>query len=226
MDKNIKAVSFSIYGSNPKYTEGLLQNIPLAQIFYPEWKIFIYFDETVPDNILKKLKIHENVILKDMTHTNIPGMFWRFLINDENNIKLFIIRDADSRISLRESIVVHEWIKSNKNLHIMRDHPHHNFKILGGMWGMRVKSHFSMKTLISNYLKSKNTKFSVDSRGIDQDFLKDVVYKMNFFSKMVHAEFHRFEFFANHFPVERINQHFVGEIFDENNLRTDHYKLL
>ena len=48
-----------------------------------------------------------------------------------------ISRDADSRLSLREKEAVEKWINSDKDFHIMRDHPHHYYPILGGTWGFK-----------------------------------------------------------------------------------------
>lgn len=220
-----KVISFSIYGDNPKYTTGLINNVLLAEYFYPGWNIYIYFNNTVPTKILNELSSNKLVKLFDMSNSNIPGMFWRFLVHDEENVELFIVRDSDSRLSLRESIAVHNWISSNKKLHIMRDHPHHTFKILGGMWGMRV-SDIIMSELVIEYLKNIGEVFSYDMREIDQSFLKDIIYKKYWYSSMIHAEYNRYEFWSKKFPVERVFSHFVGEIFDESDVRTDHYKLL
>ena len=71
-----------------------------------------------------------------MTELEIPGMFWRFQPNDDKEVERFIVRDSDSRITEREKIAVEEWEKEDKVLHIMRDHPHHNFHILAGMFGI------------------------------------------------------------------------------------------
>lgn len=54
-----------------------------------------------------------------MTNEKLPGMFWRFLPYDDFEIELFIVRDLDSRISIREAVADFEWANSTKNLHIM-----------------------------------------------------------------------------------------------------------
>jgi hypothetical protein len=45
-------------------------------------------------------------------------------------------RDSDSQIVPREEDAVHEWLKSDKIFHVMRDHPAHCLFgfILGGMY--------------------------------------------------------------------------------------------
>ena len=42
MDNNLKVISFSLYGDNPKYTTGLINNVLLAEYFYPGWNIYIF----------------------------------------------------------------------------------------------------------------------------------------------------------------------------------------
>ena len=65
-----------------------------------------------------------------MTDSKIPGMFWRFLALNDPLVDIFIVRDTDSRINIREERAVNEWLESDKLLHVMRDHPHHFYKIL------------------------------------------------------------------------------------------------
>jgi hypothetical protein len=227
MENNLikKAVSFSLYGNNPKYTKGLLNNIPLVSTFYPGWKIFVYYNNTVPNDIIDELSNTHHVKLINMSESILPGMFWRFLVNDDDEVDLFIVRDADSRVSLRESIAVHSWLQSGKKLHIMRDHPHHTFKILGGMWGLRVTNK-NIEKLIINYLGNNNYSQQVGVREIDQNFLRDTIYKKYYFSSLIHAEYNKYEFFSKKFPVDRYDSYFVGEIYDENDKRTSHFNLL
>ena len=51
---------------------------------------------------------------------------------------MFVSRDLDSRLSERENAAVQEWLKSNKSIHVMRDHIKHDFTILGGLWGTKL----------------------------------------------------------------------------------------
>ena len=130
-----KTISFSLYGNNKKYTIGALKNIPLCKKYYPEWNIRFYYDNTVPKNIINELKKNSEII--DMTTSNLFGMYWRFLILNDPNVDIFIVRDTDSRINKREADAVNEWIKSDKIMHNIRDHPHHYYKVMGGLWGFK-----------------------------------------------------------------------------------------
>ena len=50
-------------------------------------------------------------------------------------VRMFMIRDADNGLSEREKFAVEEWIASKKDFHGMRDHPYHNYEVMGCAWG-------------------------------------------------------------------------------------------
>ena len=47
-------------------------------------------------------------------------------------------RDLDSRFSNREQVAVDDWLKSDKTIHVMRDHPLHDLSMFGGLWGTKL----------------------------------------------------------------------------------------
>ena len=50
-------------------------------------------------------------------------------------VDVFASRDIDSRFSFRESSAVKEWReKSEKPIHVMRDHLRHQMVMLAGAW--------------------------------------------------------------------------------------------
>lgn len=64
----------------------------------------------------------------------------RFLPAGESGIDAVIIRDADSRINLREAAAVAEWLAApSAKYHVMHESMHNvEFgEIMGGMWGCR-----------------------------------------------------------------------------------------
>jgi hypothetical protein len=135
------------------------------------------------------------------------GMFWRFECASETNIDVMISRDTDSRLNSRESNAVNQWLKSNKDFHIMRDHPYHNTEILGGMWGVRNGLLSDIKDDIKKYVKG-------DFWQVDQNFLKEIVYP-----KVKNNTFVNDEFFEKKpFPTNRKNKYFVGQAFNEKNI--------
>lgn len=240
----MKLISFSLYGNDPKYTHGLITNAKIKQEknIYKNWDIIVYHDNTVPEGVLDLLKYYD-VILKNVDGCGILPASWRFLAHDEPNVEIFVCRDADSRISERDEYAVADWAKSNKILHIMRDHPHHGYKILGGMWGMRTKhqdgtSVFqnSFNDLILSYQGSKKyTNIRSEWFMSDMNFLRDIVYSAlgKPETSLIHAAkdyMHKVrwqnEDWAIDFPTPiGPEKYFVGEIFFfENGIQKRDYQ--
>jgi hypothetical protein len=218
----MKVISYSLYGKDTKYTIGMIRNVETAKLLYPDWKCYIYHNDTVPQDIIKELNSYNNVKLIDMTHMKTPGMFWRFLANNDSDVEYFMVRDSDSRISKRESLAVEEWINSGKRLHVMRDHPHHNYVILGGMWGMKCDKTFNMEQEIKLYNKSSD----LYEKMSDMNFLRDIVYLKYKNDSIVHASYHKFEPWSKNFTVDWDDYKFVGEIYNADETREYQYKLL
>lgn len=213
-----KVISFSLWGDNYRYTGGALQNVDLAKIYYPDWICRFYVGETTPSKLIDKLKENENVeIIHVYEVCNWTGMFWRFLAACDPDVDIMISRDADSRISKREKFAVEEWVNSNYQFHIMRDHPYHSVPILGGMWGSKKGILSNIGNLINDYQRG-------DFLGVDQDFLAQHIYPMIRNNSMVHDEF----FEKKNFPKEsdlRNHHHFVGQAYqgDGSILDIDQY---
>ena len=124
-------LSFGLYGSNPKYTHGMIRNAQLAAVWFQGWVVRIYADtKSVPRTVLEKLEAMKNVEIVRMSNdksgdNGIAGMFWRFLVAGDGTVDRYIIRDSDSRLNLRDRLAVEEWIRSGKSIHTVRDHPAH-----------------------------------------------------------------------------------------------------
>ena len=69
---------------------------------------------------------------------------------------MLISRDLDSRFTKREKDAVNDWLKSDKDIHLMRDHPGHRFgRFLAGMFGTKLTN----ETTRQNWKKSFNKGF-------------------------------------------------------------------
>lgn len=221
-----KLISFSLWGDNPMYNEGILTNVELAKEFYPDWICKIYFDRSVSKRTILKLSFKHNVELEFLDPAPIYGMFWRFFAFEEENVSHVIIRDADSRLDEREAVAVQRWIESNKDLHIIRDHPCHGLKVMGGMWGAKTERLKNMKNLILAWALKRNEDLKYFS---DQTFLAEVVYPMFGNNRYVNDEFFNITEEKNEchsFEVGRINYKFVGERYDEKNERNQNDYLI
>lgn len=211
-----KVITFSLWGNNPTYNIGSIKNVELALHFYPEFECWFYIHkESVPKETIDKLQTFSNtkIILKTGDLNKIKPMMWRFEAIDDDNVEIMMSRDTDTRILLREKLAVEEWLKSDQLFHIMRDHPHHNFCILGGMFGTRkIPQIPSWKILMDKYIQN-------GVRMYDQDFLKEYIYPSIKNNSIIHATFHKTETHANNFPTMYENNYkFVGEYvyFDDS----------
>jgi hypothetical protein len=201
-----KLISFSLWGDNPIYTIGAVKNADLAKEIYPGWICRFYLGKSVPMNITEELRSRDNTEIFIMNEPgNWTGMFWRFYPASESDVGVMISRDTDSRLSAREREAVDEWLESDKDFHIMRDHPYHATEILGGMWGVRGQILSNMKQLIHEYTKG-------DFWQVDQNFLKEKIYPVIMRDMYIHDEF----FDKKPFPMPREEDRFVGQAFDEN----------
>ena len=219
--KNI--VAYSLWGDHPMYWKGALRNIELVNKYFPGWICRFYIDKDSKKELINTI-IGDNVevILVD-SKDSFHGMFWRFWAAEDPQVDIFLSRDCDSRISEREVSAINEWLESDKDFHIMRDHPYHTVPILGGMWGCRRG--IMRKIGLIKMIESWN-QFS--RKGIDQDFLGRCVYPLVINNCMEHSEFNlRFGGEIRPFPTTRNNYEFVGDVFDENDVRhPDYWKLI
>jgi hypothetical protein len=176
--KNV--ISFSLYGSNPLYTLGAIENVKLAPIIYPGWYVYI-FANNIPTNIRAELKkyphckIIDIVSKYDYKEIIAKCTFWRYYPLYDPSIGYCIYRDCDSRLNMKEKYAVDEWIASGKDYHLIYDHPQHTTEVMGGMWGSKGGIIPNIKTLLYKYFK-KNDIYYKYSRRCDQLFLKHVIY--------------------------------------------------
>lgn len=165
-----KIISFSLYNNVPKNNINAIINCMLIPYIYPEWSARFYIDETLPKGYELLLKTFEYVEVINMPkHIINEAMLWRFLPPSDPDVDIMICRDADSWVSSREKACVDEWISSDKNFHIIRDHCYHSQLIMGGMWGIRNNILPQMKNLIEEYMKNNS---------YDQGFLANIVYPL------------------------------------------------
>ena len=215
----MKIISYSLWGNNPTYLQGAIENAKLASLFYPDWISYFYLSSTVSKDFQDTLKNVQNVVIvkKDyVDDDDSRGMFWRFEPISFKKATHVIIRDTDSRLSIREGLAVADWIDSEADVHIMRDHPYHNAPILGGMWGIKGGLIFD---IISEILKFNPT----DKKGQDQLFLNKLIYEKVMtgqFSQKVHDPFYEKKAFPGKSGRGKDNNNvwFIGQCFNSSGL--------
>ena len=203
-------VSFGLYGADPKYTFGAIRNSELVKQIFPGWTCRFYLDSTVPAAAVSALKSNgAEVVHMERSGDGIRGMFWRFLVASDPQVDRYLIRDADSRLNLREKAAVDEWIQSGAKIHIMRDHPNHNYVMSGGMWGGVKGAIPDIKSLMANWGDKSNY-------IADMYFLNDRVWPMIVNDQIAHDSYHCTRYpNSKPFPTRRFGLEHVGQVFDE-----------
>jgi hypothetical protein len=176
-----KVITFNLWGDNPKYTIGAIENAKIANQLFSDWECRFYTNQ-VPNDIIAKLDKTATIVQmasgpwkkygrRAGDAQPINSMFWKIETFFHPDIDAFISRDVDSRLSYREKIALDEWIQSDKEFHIIRDHPADvaHTPILGSMWGIKTSISLDMAALIKDY-KENNVKW------VDQFFLRDYIY--------------------------------------------------
>ncbi len=178
-------VSYSVWGTDPLYLNGAIANAKLVPDMYKGFTARFYCDESSPASFIDELKgLQAQVVL--MQNKGEPytweGLFWRFLAFEETGIVL--IRDIDSRITSREVSAVNEWLNSTYQFHTMRDHIEHSMPILGGMFGCK-------NGLLQNINELLGTWHNFNTKGCDQEFLRDTIWPMVINTALAHDKYPR-----------------------------------
>lgn len=226
---NKKVVSFSLWGNQPKYIVGFVRNLALIEKWYPGWVPYVYIhadtleaNRYLPllvDNMGGKLIYMPSLEHVGSEQTPMNPLCWRFLVADDPDVELFIVRDADSRIGEREAVAVHNWVNSGLICHTMRDHNAHGRPMHGGMIGARWRNHNweapHLFTLYKGWYETKGKDYTQPDP--DQQFLCDAIWPWIKVSAMQHDSVYRQHFpGALPFPTRRLWPRFVGEVWEVN----------
>lgn len=136
----MKVISFSLWGEDRKYHQGVEANMALAQKHYPGWTLRAYCE---PSHCADLIRLGYQVYPRTISRGAWHGLFWRFEPAFDPSVEVFISRDLDSRLNPRDAAALQEWEQSGLFAHVMRDHPEHNVAMLGGMWGCRYDPEFA-----------------------------------------------------------------------------------
>lgn len=214
-------MTYSLYGKETKYTLGALENAHLIKALFPEWTMRVYYDDSVPSDIVSKLRAAD-VELVDMTNSTVRNrMSWRFLPWSETDDSVFRVcpRDSDSRLSLREKNALDAWSASDKSFHSMRDHPQHcskSWPLLGGTTCAIAGRVSHLSSSLSEFEK-KHQGFM--SKGWDQTFLANIVWPIAKKSILVHDSncctlFGKGE--TKPFPTRRESDDHIGSVWEQD----------
>jgi hypothetical protein len=199
----MRAVSYTLFGYNREryancfdfesYLRSMHICIRLNRILFPGWDIVVNMDEATHNSPYRpifdwhekhgfiRVKLFPNgeplcraMLRRLQTVFEYEHPQWRY--------SHVICRDLDSIPTLRERLMVEEWIDEDKALHCITDSVSHTIPILGGMCGFRPGYVNDIMKITQhpqdawNNLMAMATDINYNVKGSDQDFLNRVMY--------------------------------------------------
>lgn len=172
----MKIFSMSVFGNHPRYVQGAIKQTALAEKYFPGWQVRIYTDN--PDNFISICDRATIIAVTDGSY----GVFWRFAPLFESPDNIVVIRDSDSRITVREHLAVNEWVQSNCDFHIIKDHEaHYHWAVNAGMFACKGQLTSNMYDSMMSY------RHGAHSYTIDQIWLQNYVWPEKQRTTMIHS---------------------------------------
>ena len=193
----------------------MYKNIELVEKQFPEWWIYIWIGDGVPEDVILHLSEKEKVKLIPTHQSGLMNMSYRFFSIDDPDVGIMCVRDADSRVTERDAACINEFVNSEKLFHIIRDHPNHHHTIMGGMWAIKKGLLNGKLQDAFNLWKQQHTATEFWN---DMDFLRSIFYPHVVPYAMIHDEIQHFEPQEWHtpfsIPLDDTKQHFIGQVYE------------
>jgi hypothetical protein len=181
-------IAFSLWGNDRRYIEGAQHNAIVARYLYPGWTARFYVDASVAEPVRKALSYQGAQVVEAPSDWPAEkyGLFWRFLVEDDPAVDIYVVRDADSVLNIKERAAVEDWLASGKAFHVMRDLPTHAELILAGMWGAHRGNIGGMRARVEAHLDSPVKR--LNDAITDQVFLRREIWPIARQSALVHDD--------------------------------------
>lgn len=175
-------IAFSLWGGEPRYLRGAVDNALAAPALYPGWTLRYYLDASVPAEVAAALaELGAELCVEAPGQPIRRRLGWRFQVAADPAVGRFLVRDVDSVIDAREKAAVDAWLASDSWFHAMRDWWTHTDLLLAGMWGGVAGVLPALLPQLERYRAP-----AVETPNIDQWFLRDRVWALVRGSCLVH----------------------------------------
>jgi len=183
-----QVISYSLYGKDMRFLVGAIKNAELAQRFFPGFTCRYYYGKSVPKWVLSTLLVFPHVeLIKVDDDENSISRTWRFMAMADEDIDVVLSRDVDARLSIREAEAHQEFMDSEFNFHIIRDHPTgHGYLISAGMFAMKTKKY---RELMRNMLTQHEFR---DEYMADQNFMTFAIYPHVAADCLIHDQYYNY----------------------------------
>ena len=212
-----KILSYTLFGNGTRmsigkgvkyrdYIRKVLQQARASEL-YQNWKVRIYHDSMLDPEILRDNEHNDQVQfcnVEKLTFYNlhdfskVSGKFWRNIPIGDKRVAAVCFRDLDSPLLKREEFAVDDWLKSNKMVHTMRDHPQHLIGMLAGMWCFRSEINRTLSRLLLEEILDRALTYHhvyYDHAYDDQPLLHKVVWEKLYDNSVQHDSYT-----CKHFP--------------------------
>jgi len=169
----MKVFSFCLYGTEPNYYTGLLENIKLIRDHFPEFEIFVFRGVCDPT-----WTIPEGVTVVETQREGIVNTISRYL--PLQTAEIGFVRDTDSRITERDRWCIRDFLESPYSYHVIRDHIWHKSRIMAGMFGWKKPLDFAMEVPTDTYY------------GCDEAYIASAIYPRIASDLLVHTNIYAF----------------------------------
>lgn len=169
----MKVFSFCLYGTEPNYYTGLLENIKLIRDHFPEFEIFVFRGVCDPT-----WTIPEGVTVVETQREGTVNTIFRYL--PLQTAEIGFVRDTDSRITERDRWCIRDFLESPYSYHVIRDHIWHKSRIMAGMFGWKKPLDFVMEVPTDTYY------------GCDEAYIASAIYPRIASDLLVHTNIYAF----------------------------------
>jgi len=226
-----KVISMSLYGKDPLYTWGVIRNAQLVPVYLPDWTLRVYIasdasptELTVPPRIVNKLQLLGAEIVAVLSGNSITPRNWRLLVANDEQIDYFLIRDADTRLSERDAVIIKDWLSTaEKNgsavIHCIHDHPKHaDQAIIDGLWGGRPRMlYHRLSKHVTDIPELASSASSKEMNAVLNSVLWPAVADVAYCHDSVSPCDRWSPAASRHaFPIARSGQDYLGQKFDQH----------
>ena len=167
-------IAYTLWGNSQRYVIPLLENLRLIPHLFPGWTARIYLDDTVPMIVQEEFVKLGAVVVKKTLPPGVPAhrrLLWRFAVSADPAVRRFLVRDADSLLSVKERVATDAWLASGYHFHVMRDFYTHTDLMLAGMWG-GVGGVLPEPDMLMGHFQG----WRAEGNHVDQDLLSELVW--------------------------------------------------
>jgi hypothetical protein len=167
-------IAYCLWGNEPRYRVPLAENSRILPHLFPGWSMRVYHATDVDPAFLRDLQTRGADLRPMALPAGVPPhrrLLWRFAVLGDASVRRFLVRDADSLLSVKERVAVDAWLNSGYHFHTMRDWFTHTDLVLAGLWGGVGGILPDVETLLGQYAG-----WRMENDHVDQDLLSETVW--------------------------------------------------